>query len=106
MLSKLSNCHYISSSFDKSSNGSVDKGQMNIKWTWRQTLNETRRYLGLEFMGRSTAEDVLQTSLASDINQSKILQVASNVPNVNLLFCKSTFEIKMNEMYGYQMDPD
>ena len=42
-------------------------------------------------MGRSTAEDVLQTFLAgsSDLDQSKILQVASDGPNVNLLFPKN-----------------
>ena len=45
-------------------------------------------------MGRSTAEDVLQTFLAgiSDLDQSKILQVASNSPNVNLLFLKNLSE--------------
>ena len=39
-------------------------------------------------MGRSTAEDVLQTFLAgiSDLDQSKILQVASNSPNVKSSF--------------------
>ena len=45
-------------------------------------------------MGRSTAEDVLQTFLAgiSDLDQSKILQVASDGPNVNLLFLKNLAE--------------
>ena len=58
----------------------------------RQTV--TTRYLESEFMGRSTAEDVLQTFLAgnSDLDQSKILQVASDGPNVNLLFLKNLAE--------------
>ena len=45
-------------------------------------------------MGRSTAEDVLQTFLAgnSDLDRSKILQVASDGPNVNLLFLKNLAE--------------
>ena len=45
-------------------------------------------------MGRSTAEDVLQTFLAgiSDLDQSKIFQVASDGPNVNLLFLKKLIE--------------
>ena len=45
-------------------------------------------------MGRSTAEDVLQTFLAgnSDLDQSKILQVASDGPNVNLLFLNNLAE--------------
>ena len=58
----------------------------------RQTV--TTRYLESEFMGRSTAEDVLQTFLAgnSDLDQSKILQVASDGPNVNLLFLNNLAE--------------
>ena len=46
------------------------------------------------FMGRSTTEDVLQTFLAgiNDLDQSKILQVASDGPNVNLLFLKNLVE--------------
>ena len=45
-------------------------------------------------MGRSTAEDVLQIFLAgnSDLDQSKILQVASDSQNVNLLFLKNLAE--------------
>ena len=52
------------------------------------------RYLGSKFIGRSTAEDVLQTFLAgiSDLDQSKILQVVSESPNVNLLFLKKLTE--------------
>ena len=46
------------------------------------------RYLGSEFLGRSADEDVLRRFLAgiSDLDQSKILHVASDGPNVNLLF--------------------
>ena len=46
-------------------------------------------------MGRSTDEDVLQTFLASisDLDQSKIWQVASDSPNVNLLFLKILTEL-------------
>ena len=45
-------------------------------------------------MVKSTAEDVLKTFLAgiSDLDQSKILQVASDGPNVNLLFIKNLAE--------------
>ena len=47
-------------------------------------------------MGRSTDEDVLQTFLASisDLDQSKIWQVASDSPNVNLLFLKILTELR------------
>ena len=45
-------------------------------------------------MGRFTAENVLQTFLAgiSGLDQSKILQVASDGPNVNILFLKNLAE--------------
>ena len=51
-------------------------------------------YLRFEFMGRFTAENVLQTFLAgiSGLDQSKILQVVSDGPNVNLLFLKNLAE--------------
>ena len=59
-----------------------------------QTNIVVTRYLGSEFMGISIAEDVLQTFLAgiSDLDQSKIFQVASDGPNVNLLFLKKLIE--------------
>ena len=83
---------YFSLSFVESSNISVQNGQMDIIiWFWdSQTNCVVTHYLGWEFMGRSTAEDVLQTFLAgiSDLDQSKILQVASVSPNVNLLFLR------------------
>ena len=87
MLSELSDCPYFSL---------VQKGQMNIiiRFWDLETNCVATRYLGLEFMGRSTAEDVLQTFLAgnSDLDQSKILQVASDGPNVNLLFLNNLAE--------------
>ena len=50
-------------------------------------------------MGRSTAEDVLQTFLAgiSDLDQSKILQVASNSPNVIFFFLRTCPSHKMKK---------
>ena len=86
MLSKLSDCPNFSLTFDKSSNSFVRKGQLDIL----ETNCVATCYLGSESMGRSIAEDVLQTFLAgiSDLDQSKILQVASVSPNVNLLFLR------------------
>ena len=96
MLSKMSDCPYISLSFAESLHSSVQKGQMDIIIRfWDSEKNcVSRRYLGSEFMGRSTVEDVLQASFAgiSDLDQSKILQVASDGPNMNLLFLKNLAE--------------
>ena len=66
MLSKLLGCPYVSLSFDESSSRLVQKGQMDIiiRFWDSETNSVATRYLGLEFMGRSTAEDVLQTVLS------------------------------------------
>ena len=56
MLSKLSDCPYFSL---------VQKGQMNIiiRFWDLETNCVATRYLGSEFMGRFTDEDVLQAFL-------------------------------------------
>ena len=80
MLSKLSDCLYISLSFDESSNSLVQKGQMDVIRFWDSETNcVPAPFLGSEFMGKSTAENILQTLLAagiSDLHQSKIFQIA------------------------------
>ena len=45
-------------------------------------------------MSRCTAEDLLQTIPVSisDLDQSKVLQVASDSPSVNFLFLKNLAE--------------
>ena len=67
-----------------------------IRFLDSETNCVAKRYLGSKFMGRSTDEEVLQTFLASisDLEQSKILQVASDGPNMNLLFLKILAELR------------
>ena len=93
MLPKLPGSFYISLSFEESLNRSRQKGQMDIiiQFWDLETNCVATGYLGSEFMGRSTAEDALQTFRAgiNDLGLSKILQVASNGQNVNLLFLKN-----------------
>ena len=95
LMSKLSDCPYISLSFDESSNSSVQKGQMSIiiRFQDSETNCVATRYPGSEFMGTSTAKNVLQKFLASisDLDQSKILQNSSDDPNANL-FLKNVAE--------------
>ena len=60
MLSKLSDCPYISLSFEESSNISVQKGQMDVIRFWDSEKNcIAAPFLGSEVMGRSTAENIL-----------------------------------------------
>lgn len=103
LLSQLSPCPYYSVSFDESLNNVVQKGQMdfNVRY-WDEDFNRiATRYLGSEFMGRSTAGDVLETFLAGvkDLDQAKLLQVASDGPNVNLLFLKNLAEYRKENEY-------
>ena len=90
---KISSCPQYAVSFDESLNSSVQKGQMDlILRFWDSNTNSVAtHYLKSEFMGRSTAEAVLQTFLAgiNDIDETKILQVASDGTNVNLLLLKT-----------------
>ena len=92
----ISTCSYYALSFDESLIDVVQKGQgdLNIQY-WDNDVDQVAiRYLVSEFLCRSTAQDVLETFLngVSKLDQSKILQVASDKPNVNLLFLKSLVE--------------
>ena len=70
MLSKLSDCLYISLSFDESANSLVQKGQMDVIRFWDSETNcVPALFLGSEFMGKTTAG-------ISDLHQSKIFQIA------------------------------
>ena len=74
---------------------------LNIQY-WDNDLDEVATcYLGSEFLGRSTAQDFLETFLngVNKFDQSKILQVASDGPNVNLLFLKSMAEFQDEKEY-------
>ena len=56
--------------------------------------NDTDRvctcYMGSEFMGCSTPDDVLETfqNVISVVDGSKVMQVLSDGPNINLAFLK------------------
>ena len=101
LLSTLSTVPYYTVSFDESLNPIFQKGQMDLLvrfWDDKADMVRTR-YLKSEVMGRSTANDVLQTFLSgiSDIDKSKILQVSSDGPNVNLLFLFNLTEQRKEE---------
>ena len=68
--------------------------------------NVTTCYLGLEFLGRSAAQDFLETFLngVNKFDQLKILQVASDGPNVKLLFLKSMAEFQDEKEYLLLVD--
>ena len=59
--------------------------------------------LGSEFMGRSTADDVLETfqNGISDVDESKAMQVSSDGPNLNLAFWKKYASLREKK----ELDP-
>ena len=80
-----------------------------VRWTlifdlqyWDNDVDQVAKCnLGSEFLGRSTAQDVLETFLngVNKLDQSKILQVTSDGPNVNLLFLKNMVEFRDEKEY-------
>ena len=56
-------------------------------------------YLGSEFLGRLSAKEVLETFLkdASEIDKTKLLQVSSDGPNVNLCFLPNLAHLREEE---------
>ena len=91
LLQKISSSSHQVVSFDESLNNSVQKEIDLLIWDWD---NDTDRvctpYMGSEFMGRPTADDVLETfqNGISEVGESKLKQVSSDGPNVNLAFLK------------------
>ena len=74
---------------------------LNIRY-WDNDIDQVAtRYLGSKFLDRSTAQHVLETfsNGVDQLDQSKVLQVASDGPNVNLLFLKSMAEFQEEKKY-------
>ena len=57
-------------------------------------------------MGRSTADDVLKTfkNGISDVDESKVMQVSSDVPSVNLAFLKKYASVRKEKELDPLMD--
>ena len=97
LLQKISSSSHQVVSFDESLNNSVQKEIDLLIWDWD---NDTDRvctpYMGSEFMGRPTADDVLETfqNGVSEVGESKLKQVSSDGPNVNLAFLKKYASVR------------
>lgn len=88
-------------SFDESLNKKLQKGQMDILvryWDWERHISQTR-YLNSEFLGGAKADQILENFVAGSnrLDHSKMIQVSSDGPNVNLKFLK---------LYGEKRDLD
>ena len=80
-----SNVEHIVAFFDESFNKRSKHGQIGIIIT---TMYVATCYYHSEFMGKSSTKDVFEsfTVCLSGISKSKLLQVCSDSPNVNLSF--------------------
>ena len=107
LLQKISSSSHQVVSFDESLNNSVQKEIDLLIWDWD---NDTDRvctpYMGSEFMGRPTADDVLETfqNGISEVGESKLKQVSSDGPNVNLAFLKKYASVREEKELDTLMD--
>ena len=90
LLKNITKSPLYSLSFDESLNRVLQNGQMDVNvrfWNVDEGKAETR-YFTSEFLGQAKAEDILESYLKATekLDQSKVLQVGSDGPNVNLLF--------------------
>ncbi|GBN53613.1 hypothetical protein AVEN_197773-1, partial [Araneus ventricosus] len=99
LLDTLKNCSDITICFDESLNKVAQKEQMDLIARFWMEGNVCTRYYGSVFLGRATAQDLLDNFLKalSDIPLSKILHVSMDGPNVNLSFLNKLEEHINNE---------
>ena len=92
-------------SFDESLNYSVQKPKMDLLIRYRDNDRDRvcSHYMGSEFMGRSTADDVLETfqNGTSEVNKSKVMLVSYDGPNVYLAFLKKYASVREEK----ELDP-
>ena len=64
------------------------------------------RYMGSEFMGCSTIDDVLETfqNRISEVDESQVMQVSSDGPNLNLAFLKKYASVQEEKELGPLID--
>ena len=84
------------------------KGQMDLHVRfWDDTDNEVKTsYWNSEFLGKASADDVFSkfNDCLSSLNRSKILQVSSNGPNVNLAFLNLVHENRKDDLLDPLID--
>ena len=90
LFASVQDSPYYALSFDESLNRSQQSGQMDINvrfWNSEKCVTETR-YFNSKFLRCAKAEAILEAfqKATAKLNASKLLQVASDSPNVNLKF--------------------
>ena len=99
LLQLISSSPHPVVSFGKSLNNSIQTGQMDLLIRYQD--DDTNRvctcYIRSEFMVRSTTDNVLENfqNGISEVDESKVIQVLSNGPNVNLSFLKNYASVQV-----------
>ena len=79
--------------FDESYNYVTKKSQMDVHIRfWDKTTNKVlTRYFTSKFLGKTSAKDLMDSFISgiSGLDKSKLIQVSSNGPNVNLALLKN-----------------
>ena len=105
LFASVQDSPYYALSFDESLNKSQQSGQMDINvrfWNSEKCVTETR-YFNSEFLGGAKAEAILEAfqKATAKLDASKLLQVASDGPNVNLKF----LELHRDKRQFMELDP-
>ena len=92
---------YVVTSFDDSYSNVIERGQMDVLVRfWDSNVNKvSTRYVNIEFLGKSSAGDVLQKfeDAYFELPKQKCIQISSDGPNVNLKFLNLLNEKRRNE---------
>ena len=92
---------YIVISFDESCNNVIKRDQMDVLVRfWNSNVNKvSTRYANSEFLGKSSAVDVLQKfeDASFKLPKQKFIQISSDGPNVSLKFLNILNEKCRNE---------
>ena len=107
LLNELKEFPYYTSLFDESDN-KIKKGQLKLHVRfWDVTDNGVKMsYWNSEFLGKAAADDVFSkfNDCLSSLDHSKILQVSSDVPNVNLAFLNLVHENRKDDLLDPLID--
>jgi hypothetical protein len=90
LLSQVKNCDHFVLAFDESLNKVTQHGQMDIHIRFFDNLcgKVNTRYLGSQFLGHATANDLVDKFVAAmkDLNCRKLIQISMDGPSVNWSF--------------------
>ena len=107
LLNGLKEVPYYATLFDESYNKISKKGQMDLHaHFWDDTDNKVKTsYWNSEFLGKASADVFSKfNDCLSSLDRSKILEVSSDGPNVNLAFLNLVHENRKDDLLDPLID--